>query len=74
MGQSRQSLNSNRNCTTIERLQECTKCPNKFRIRARVIEFDPLDLVDALILFCANCKKEYAHLLPLISDNVHHFC
>jgi hypothetical protein len=59
---------------SIERLQGSAKCPNKFRVQARIIEFDPLDLVDAMILHCANCKKEYVCFSPGMPDNADYFC
>ncbi len=34
------------------------KCPNKFRIRARIVDYYPFDLHDFSVLRCKKCKTE----------------
>lgn len=40
-------------------IRACNKCPNKFRLKARVIDFHPMDLVNFTQRWCKSCKKAY---------------
>jgi hypothetical protein len=76
LNRNRKPSHTNRACTTIEKLQRSAKCPNKFRVSARIIDFDPPDLKDAIILYCTNCKKEYVcyalrYIVVLITSPKH---
>ena len=51
-----QSLDQN--VTTLQCLRASNKCPNKFRLQARIVDFYPLNLVDSLVLQCSHCKIE----------------
>ncbi|KAH0583660.1 hypothetical protein H2248_009273 [Termitomyces sp. 'cryptogamus'] len=43
---------------TIAELRTDEKCPNKTRIFARVVDFRPWKLSDAVIIHCTNCRKD----------------
>lgn len=74
LDQIRKPLNLNHKCTAIQKLKSSVRCPSKFNIRARIIAFDPADLIDVMILHCANCKQEYVSLPLCVSDSAYHLC
>ncbi|KAG6854698.1 hypothetical protein C0991_002409 [Blastosporella zonata] len=46
---------------TIAELQASSKSPNKSRIFARVVDFRPWKLSDAIIGHCTQCKRDLSH-------------
>lgn len=44
--------------TTINDMVTDEKCPNKFRLEARIIDFYPPDPYDWVITHCVQCKEE----------------
>ncbi|KAI5117475.1 hypothetical protein M0805_007179 [Coniferiporia weirii] len=43
--------------STIEEIKGATKCPNKYRLVARVVDFFPMDISDFTVRRCRKCKK-----------------
>ena len=46
-------------CSSVEEVHQCTLWPNKFRIRARIIEYYPRHVADFLMVECNLCGKMY---------------
>lgn len=55
--QSRGPIVKRRSERTILQIKNSKKCPNKFRILARVVDFRPLDLRDAVLFRCKKCDN-----------------
>jgi hypothetical protein len=51
---------------SISEILASDKCPNKFRLVARVKEFYPLHLEECVILRCMKCQETYGS--PLFHD------
>ncbi|OBZ65733.1 hypothetical protein A0H81_14324 [Grifola frondosa] len=43
---------------SLKDVQDSDICPNKFLVRARVVDFIPEDLRDATVLHCTQCDKD----------------
>ncbi|KZT09597.1 uncharacterized protein LAESUDRAFT_512246 [Laetiporus sulphureus 93-53] len=48
---------------TIQQVEESEKCPNKFRIRARIVDFFPEKVTDFIQRRCAECQQEVPSML-----------
>jgi hypothetical protein len=46
---------------SISEILASAKCPNKFRLIARIKEFYPLHLEECVILRCMKCQEMYGH-------------
>ncbi|KAJ7685523.1 hypothetical protein DFH06DRAFT_970558, partial [Mycena polygramma] len=44
------------NCVSIKEVLATTKCPRKFNVRARVVDFFPFKLNDAFVRTCTKCN------------------
>ena len=60
---------------TISEIQ-ASECPNKFRIFARIIDFYPRDLRNAVTLQCKKCKERkvalgFRGIFPSLSRSIH---
>ncbi|KAF8495300.1 hypothetical protein JB92DRAFT_1118906 [Gautieria morchelliformis] len=50
-------LHTDQKCSSIAELTQCTRCPNRFRIRARIIEYYPRDIKDFVRVECNMCHR-----------------
>ncbi|KAA1469424.1 hypothetical protein DENSPDRAFT_603066 [Dentipellis sp. KUC8613] len=44
--------------SSIRQILESTKCPGRFRLRARVVDFYPLSLKDCILALCKKCHNK----------------
>lgn len=52
-------LHMEQKCSSIEELLNCAMCPNRFRIRARIVEYYPRYIGDFVKVECNACGKMY---------------
>ena len=45
--------------STIKSIVSNRKVPNKFRLRARIVDYFPLNLVDFTVRQCDSCRRLY---------------
>ena len=57
------SRHTNQPLSTVKRILATKKCPNKFRLIARIVDFYPKDIRDFTLQFCKNCNQEYVRII-----------
>lgn len=62
-----ETRHSEQRLNTIDEIKTNSKCPNKFRLQARIVDFFPLDISDFTARWCRNCKQPYVAISRLNS-------